>query len=193
MELILGSTSARRKEILSYFSHPFTIASPTFDESQVPFMGDPGAYVTTLAIEKAHSLKPLFPKATIITCDTIVYIDGKVLGKPKDKKHMEEMLSLLSGKWHSVFTAVAVTNFHAMISDYEETRVQTNSFSKEEIRKYINGHLLHDKAGAYAIQESGGLLVRQIQGCYYNVLGLPINTLRKLLQQVGIDLLDHLQ
>jgi septum formation protein len=193
MELILGSTSPRRKEILSFFSYPFKVATPPFDESQVPFTGDPSAYVTTLAIEKAHSLQPQFPKAAIVTCDTAVYVDGKVLGKPKDKKHMEKMLSLLSGKWHSVFTAIALSAPHVMISDYEETRVLTNDFSKEEIRKYINGHLLHDKAGAYAIQESGGLLVKKIEGCYYNVLGFPINTLRKLLKVAGIDLLDHLR
>jgi len=193
MELILGSTSPRRRQILSYFSIPFRCEKPEVDESATPFLGDPVAYVTTLALEKAHNLAPKFPTSIILTADTVVYAEGKILGKPAHKKEMTEMLNLLSGRRHSVFTALAVMSPGRVISEVEKTEVVCNKLSDAEIEKYIKGHILHDKAGAYAIQESGSLLVREIHGCYYNVMGLPINTLRQLLRQVGIDLMDWLQ
>jgi septum formation protein len=193
MELILGSSSPRRREILSYFSLPFRCETPDVDESATPFLGDPKAYVTTLALEKAHNLHAKFPGSACLTADTVVFVDGKILGKPKDKKEMVRMLQILSGSTHSVFTALAVINPHRVISRVEETRVICNILSNEEIEKYINGHILHDKAGGYAIQGSGSLLVREIHGCYYNVMGMPINTLRALLLEVGIDLMDWLR
>ncbi|MDB6081484.1 MAG: maf [Chlamydiia bacterium] len=193
MELILGSSSPRRKEILEFFSYPFRQASPPFDESLVPFTGNPAAYVTTLALEKAYSLKERYSQAVIVTADTIVFSEGEVLGKPKNEEDMRRMLMQLSGRWHSVFTGVAVVTPEIKLFDHAETRVLCNPLSSDEIQKYMKGHSLYDKAGAYAIQASGSLLVNRIEGCYYNVMGLPVNTVHKLLVQVGIELWDYLK
>jgi len=193
MKLILGSSSPRRREILEFFSVPFETANPPFDESTVPFTGDPKAYVLTVALEKAHSLKAHYPHDTIVTADTMIYFEGQVIGKPKDEDDMRAMLGKLSGRWHSVYTSVVVVSPHMTLSDVEETRVLCNTLSPEMIHNYMKKHSLHDKAGSYAIQKSGSLLVKEIQGCYYNVMGLPINTLTKLLQPCGIDLWSHLK
>jgi septum formation protein len=190
--LILGSSSPRRQEIMRYFSYPFTVASPPFDESQVPYTGDPNAYVTTLAFGKAKSLKDTYPNEVILTADTMVVIDGELLGKPKDDVEMRKMLAKLSGRWHTVYTGVAVASPKTIISHVEKTEVLCNTLSPEDIHRYMRGIMLHDKAGSYAIQGSGCLLVNKIDGCYYNVMGLPVNSVRKLLFTVGIDLWNYL-
>jgi septum formation protein len=192
MQLILGSTSPRRKEIMEFFSYPFVQESPNFDESTVPFLGDPKSYVSTLALEKAHALKLKHPDSIIVCADTEVYLDGKCLGKPKDAQDAFKMLSSLSDRWHSVFTGLAVITPTVTLCEAEETEVECNSLSPQDIHRYLTALHLHDKAGAYAIQESGSLIVKKIVGCYYNVMGLPINTLRKLLLQAGIDLFDYI-
>lgn len=193
MHLILGSSSPRRKEILSYFSYPFKQASPPFDEDSIPFVGDPVSYVTTLALEKGHSLKKAYPHDVILTADTVVFVEGDVLGKPKTEEEMVAMLTRLSSRWHSVYTAVAVISPKIVLSEYEETRVLFNTLTPDDIHRYMRSHSLFDKAGAYAIQSSGSLIVKRIEGCYYNVMGLPVNTLRKVLEQAGIDLWNHLK
>lgn len=193
MNLILGSTSPRRVTILNHFSYPFTQVAPLFDESRVPYSGDPAAYVTTVALEKAHSLTSLYPNACILTADTMVALQGAVLGKPKDREHAVQMLSSLSNNWHSVFTGVAIITPDKTIADVEETKVLFNDLSPYEIEKYLERIQFKDKAGSYAIEEAAGLIIKEIRGCFYNVLGLPINTLQKLLQQVGINLWDHIR
>jgi len=192
MDIILASTSPRRAEILNFFSLPFTQKSPEFDEESVPYLGEPENYVTTLAVEKAHKAKELYSNTIIIAADTLVAQDKKVIGKPRDEKDMEEILSSLSNQWHSVFTSVAVASPDTMVSTCEETKVLCNDLSKGEIEKYMNGLHLYDKAGAYAIQRSGALFVKEIKGCYYNVMGMPINSLQRLLKEVNIDLFNFL-
>lgn len=193
MELILGSSSDRRREILSYFTVRFRQVSPPFDESIVRYFGDPIAYVTTLALEKAHSLKSQFPSDIILTADTIVTIDSKILGKPKDRSHALEMLTALSGRWHTVYTGVAVIGPHITLSETESTHVHINELQPYELEHYLDGIVTHDKAGSYAVQHAGCLIVKEIKGCYYNAMGLPINTTNRLLQKAGINLWDHLR
>jgi septum formation protein len=190
--LILGSQSPRRKEILSYFSYPFKQASPDFCEESIPFENDPIAYVCTLSNGKSASLVQEFPNSVIITADTIVYKDNKVYGKPADEKDGQRILTALSGQWHSVYTAVTVRENEHFYCGFEETKVLFNSISQNEIESYYRQLHCIDKAGSYAVQMSGGLIVRKIEGCYTNVMGLPINTLRNLLQHVGIDLWNYL-
>jgi len=193
MRLILGSQSPRRKEILSYFDLPFEQASPPFDEEAVPFNGDHINYVCGLAEGKALSLAPSYPGAIIITADTIVWKDGKLYGKPKDNEDAFQILSELAGQWHSVFTAVSLYHNGSIFSRYEETKVLFNPLTPEEIRHYYTKLHLADKAGGYAIQMAGGLIVKKIEGCYYNVMGFPINSVRELLLQVKIDLWNYLK
>lgn len=191
--LILGSQSPRRKEILSFFDLPFEQASPVFDEEAHPFSGDPKAYVCELASGKSRSLLERFPESLILTADTTVYCEGKVYNKPKDEQEAFEMLSALMGKWHSVFSGVSLLQKDREELACEETRVLFNPLSADEIRRYHSKIHWADKAGGYAIQTAGGLIVNRIDGCYYNVLGLPINTVRQLLKKFKIELWDYLK
>ncbi len=191
--LILGSQSARRKEILNFFALPFQQATPDFDENSIPYQGNPSDYVCALSKGKALSLIAKFPKSIILTADTIVWCEGKVYGKPKNVEEAFQFLSELQGKWHSVFTGVTVCAQNREYHQFEETRVLFNSLTPDEIRHYHTKLHWSDKAGGYAIQMAGGLVVRKIEGCYYNVMGLPINTVRELLKHVGIELWEYLK
>ncbi len=186
--LILGSQSPRRKEILSFFSLPFQQASSSFDEDLVPFEGDPQAYAQAIAKGKSDDLLRRFPDALILTADTVVYREGKVYNKPKDEEEAFRYLKELVGTWHSVFTAVRLRLNEEEHAITEETRVQFNALSPALIRHYHSRIHWADKAGGYAIQMAGGLIVKKIDGCYYNVMGLPINAVRTLLGKFGIEL-----
>lgn len=191
--LILGSSSPRRKEILSYFTLPFEQVSPSFDEQSIPFRNNPVEYVTQLAKGKADSLERKHHEAIILTADTIVYYDGKIYGKPVDEENAFRALSILSGKWHSVFSGLCLIHHEKTFTLWEETKVLFNELTDYEIRHYHSKLHWADKAGGYAIQMAGGLIVKKINGCYYNVMGLPINSVRKLLLNVGIDLWNYLK
>ena len=194
MRLILGSTSPRRREIISYFSLDFEQISPNYDEEVVQFpKDDPTGYVLELAVGKAKSLCHQYPEALILSADTIVYKEGKVYGKPKTEADAFSAIQELQGGWHSVYSAVAVACNGKILSGYEETKVLMNTLDEAQIKRYLNALHWADKAGGYAIQLAGSLIVSKIEGCYYNVMGLPINTVNKLLNQVGFDLWDHLQ
>lgn len=192
MQLILGSQSPRRVEILKFFSLPFEQVSSHFDEDAVPYLGDPGKHASLLAEGKAKALAKLYPEAVILTADTVVSLEGKLFGKPENELKAFESLRELAGKWHSVYTAVVVFKEGKFLQGVEETKVLMNPLTDEQIRQYLKALHWADKAGGYAIQLAGSLLVRGIQGCYYNVMGLPINTLAELLKKIGIDLWDHL-
>lgn len=191
--IILGSQSPRRKEILGYFSLPFLQAAPTFDEETVQFQGDPITYVHDLSDGKAASLAPLYPKDIILTADTVVYCDGKVYNKPKDRREAFLFLSELAGRWHSVYTGVTLQQGPLSIHQAEETRVLFNEVNSDHIHCYLDRTPWADKAGGYAIQMASGLLVNKIDGCFYNVMGLPLNTVRQLFAKIGIDLWHYMQ
>lgn len=192
--LILGSQSPRRREILQYFDLPFVQATSHFDEDSIPFSDDnPSRYVCLLAESKARSLAQSHPQSAILTADTTVYFDHEIFNKPSSEQEAFEALSKLSGQWHSVFTGVCVCYQNQCFTDFEETRVLFNQLTPDEIRHYHDRIHWVDKAAGYAIQMAGGLIVNKIEGCYYNVLGLPINTVRKLLKNVEIELWDHVK
>lgn len=192
-KLILGSQSPRRKEILNYFSLPFEQVSSSFDEEAVPFSGDPIAYVTSLSAGKAEALSAIYPNDWLLTADTIVWKDGKLYGKPRNNDEAFQFLSELAGNWHSVFTGVTLRKGQQKWNQTEETKVLFNTLTPAEIRHYYTKLHLSDKAGGYAVQMAGGLAIKKIDGCYYNVMGLPINTVRSLLLNAGIDLWDYLK
>lgn len=193
MQFILGSQSPRRKEILSYFKLPFIQISPHFDEESIPFENNPQEYVEKLAQGKSDLLIPQFPDATILTADTIVYRKGKIFGKPLDEREAYDFLKELSGQWHSVFTGLNLYSKGKTYRAIEETRVLFNSLSEEHMQIYHHIHAFADKAGGYMIQGSGSIIVNRIEGCYYNVVGLPINALTQILSQAGIDLWKYLK
>lgn len=193
MRLILGSQSPRRKEILGYYSLPFEQISSDFDETSVHFAGNPETYVADIACGKASVLSAQFPDAAILTADTIVYRHGKVYGKPKDAADAIATLAELSGQWHSVYSCVALSAQGSLYHKMEETRVLFNELTSEQIQTYHQKLHLYDKAGSYQLQMAGGVIVNKIDGCYYNVVGLPINSIRTLLLNIGIDLWNYLQ
>ena len=193
MRLILGSQSPRRREILSFFSLPFEQVSPSFDEDAIPFEGDPIAHSKYLSEGKAVSLKPFFTDAVILTADTIVYKEGALYGKPSNETEAFHILSALNGSWHQVFTAVTATYQDRMVTDYDETKVLFHAISPEQIHLYYKAFHGFDKAGGYGIQDGGHVIVKRMEGCFYNVMGLPINALQKVLRGVGIDLWNYLK
>lgn len=193
MRIILGSQSPRRKEILNFFTLPFIQIPSAFDETQVPYNGDPALYCTELSQKKALELCGRFPEDIILTADTVVYFNGNIYNKPENKEEAIGMLNRFSGQRQSVFTAVTVANAGTLHSLYEETKILFQPLTEEQIELYCKSCSFLDKAGAYSIQHAGSMLISQIEGCYYNVLGLPIHSVKKLLQIAGIDLWKHLK
>lgn len=191
-QIILGSQSPRRREIFSHFKIPFKQISPPFCEESIPYAGNPGKYVCELSHGKAESIANSHPDSIILTADTIVWKDGIIYGKPKTHEDAHDTLLKLSGSWHTVFTGVSVILGTKAVHAFEETKVLFNPLTSLQIRQYHAAMEYADKAGSYAIQMPGGLIVNKIEGCYYNVMGFPINTVRKLLLEVGVDLWQHL-
>ncbi|MBA2727413.1 MAG: septum formation protein Maf [Parachlamydiaceae bacterium] len=193
MLLILGSQSPRRAEIMGYFSLPFEQMNSGFDEESVHFNGDSKAYVTELSESKAEVLAAKYPERPILTADTVVYRNGKIYNKPQDELEAIAMLNELAGGWHSVFTGVSLRLGNKHFSKVGETQVLFNFLTKDEIQKYNSSLHLYDKAGSYQLQGAGGIIVKEVKGCYYNVVGLPINVVRELLNEIGIDLWNYLK
>lgn len=192
MSILLGSQSPRRKEILEFFSLPFTQVHSDFDESQVPFQKDPVQFAQEVARQKALVLAKQYPQKIILTADTIVYKERELFLKPSTLAEAHTMLQKLSGASHQVFTGVCVAHGSSFFMDTEESRVFFHELTESQICTYHQAISPLDKAGAYAIQKGGSLIVKRIEGCYYNIMGLPIHTVRRLLLNVGIDLWDYL-
>lgn len=164
-----------------------------FDEESIPFAGNPGQHALILSQKKNEVLRKQYPNEVILTADSVVYCDGKLYNKPANEEEAFSFLSAFSGKWQSVFTGVTVARGPIVYSDIEETKILVNTLTPEQIKKFHSSIFTLDKAGGYTIEKSGILIVSRLEGCYDNVLGLPINTTRKLLLKVGIDLWDFLK
>lgn len=187
MKVILASASARRQELLLRLVDDFDIVVSDFDESTVPFEGDIDKYVKNVALGKAIDIRDKIKEdSIIISADTIVTQDNKILGKPKDEQDAFKMLKSLQGKSHFVYSGVVVINTKTNMTIQESlgTKVTFSNMSDEEILEYIATKEPLDKAGAYGIQGKGGIFVEQIEGCYYNVVGLPLNKLKSMLDKI---------
>lgn len=190
MNIVLASASIRRHELLRRLADKFEILVSDFDENAVKFDGDCGSYVMRIAEGKALDVcKHIQNESIIIGCDTIVSFGNKILGKPENEDEAFSMLKLLSGTSHQVFSGIAVINSLSgkIIRDYVCTNVKFSDLSDDAIRKYIEKGEYKDKAGAYGIQGYGGIFVEEIHGCYYNVVGLPLNRLSKMLREMGVS------
>ena len=175
-KIILASNSPRRKKLLKQLNLNFEILRIEIDES-VKDGEKPIRLVKRLANEKLEKAKEKVKEGIIITADTIVVLNGKVINKPVDGKDAERILKSLSGKTHAVFTGFAVYNLKIgkKILDYEKTFVTFRKMTLKEIKDYIATGSPMDKAGAYGIQDDfGAVFVKKINGCYYNVVGLPL-------------------
>jgi len=187
-ELILGSSSPRRREILSFFSISVRQISPDFDESLVLFEGDPAAFAQEVAKRKAMCLAERYPANPILTADTVVFQGGRLFLKPETMEEARMMLSELSGKEHQVYTGVSVAKNKELYTDVAVTSVQFHELTQDQIQTYHHHFGPLDKAGSYAIQKGGSLIVKRIDGCYYNIMGLPLQPVYRLLLKVRIDL-----
>lgn len=191
-KFILASTSPRRKQLLEKIGLQFDVIASGADETILKGI-EPEILVQELALLKATNVAKQCHKAFIIAADTIVCIDENVMGKPSDKANAYAMLRALSGRQHSVYTGICVFDLETgkTVCDYEKTQVVFRSLSDEEIHAYISTGEPFDKAGAYGIQELGMLLIEEIHGDYFNVVGLPICKLGLLLKnEFNIDLLQ---
>lgn len=194
MKIVLGSQSPRRSEILGYFNLPFRQISSGFDEDSVSIKNkSPQQYALELASKKGELLSLSLPNQSILTADTIVVCEGKIFNKPLNDVEGMEFLMSLSGKWHSVWTALALTQDRLQWTEIEETKVLFHSITQKQASEYQKHFVFTDKAGGYAIQKCGSILVEKIEGSYHNVMGLPINALRKILMNIQIDLWDYLK
>ncbi|MHC1683523.1 MAG: Maf-like protein [Clostridiaceae bacterium] len=188
MKIILASASERRKELLERITKEFEIIVSEFDESNVLYNNRIEEYVEELAYKKAESVSYNCDEdSLIIGCDTIVFHKDKILGKPKDKEEAFNMLISLSGDYHFVYTGVAIINNKSKeISKFNvSSKVLFSTLAEDEILSYIDSGEPMDKAGSYGIQGLGGVFVEEIQGCYYNIVGLPINKLHRVLKDIG--------
>ena len=192
MKIILASASPRRRELLERVGLTnFTVAAPNVDESVEPGLS-PADMVETLSLRKARAAaQNARPDELIIAADTVVALDGTVLGKPRDEDDAFAMLSALSGREHRVCTGVTVLRGDRAVTEHEVTAVTFRELSPDEIRGYIATGEPMDKAGAYGIQGVGALLVSGIRGDYSNVMGLPVFRLGQILREFGLDLLQR--
>lgn len=189
MEIILASKSPRRQELLKRIISDFKIIESDFDENTVEFNDDVEKYVKELAIGKALAVsKRVDAQFIIIGVDTVVYYNNRILGKPKNYDEAYSMLSKLSGNTHKVYSGVCIYDGKKdeINSFVCETKVKFSKLSKNQIDTYIKTDEPMDKAGAYGIQGLGGVFVEKIDGCYYNVMGLPLNKLNTFLDSYHV-------
>lgn len=183
MRIILASASPRRVELLSQFECPFEVIPSHIDEKHSD-TETPEQVVMGLSYFKAYDIAKKNPDALVIASDTIVF-NGQILGKPKSIDEAEQMLRDLSGKSHQVYSGLALMHLDKgkKIVSFEKTEVVFNLLEDAQIKRYVQKDYPLDKAGAYAIQGIGSLLVKEIQGDFFNIVGLPLSQLGKMLSQ----------
>ncbi len=183
-KLILASSSPRRKELLDAVGWPYEAIVAGIDESLRPNEA-PAVYVQRLARSKAEAVAERVQSGLILGADTTVVINDEILGQPLDDEDARRMLKLLNGKWHEVLTGVAVVRAGGETRvDYESTRVRFAEMAEREIDWYVSTGEARGKAGAYGIQGAAGLFIEEIQGDYFNIVGLPIRLVYELTAQV---------
>ena len=193
-KLILASGSPRRAEILSSVGWEFEKRVADIDETE--FLNEkPADYVQRLAREKAEAVAAHYENALVLGADTIVVIDGKIIGKPKDLADARRMLKLLSGRWHEVLTGVAILEVQSpkskvqslkTVVGIQRTRVKFAELSDAEIEFLVEKGEPLDKAGAYAVQAQAALFIEEIEGDYWNVVGLPINLVYQFSEELKV-------
>ncbi len=180
--IVLASGSPRRAEIMSLVGWEFTKAVPDVDESLIDGES-PEDYVRRLAKTKAEAVAISYPGRLVLGADTTVVIDGQIIGKPLDLHDARRMIVMLSGNWHEVLTGVAVVKSGAAKIGLQRTRVKFAGMSDAEIDFLVEKGDPLDKAGAYAVQAQAALFIEEIEGDYWNVVGLPISLVYRLAMQ----------
>lgn len=182
--LVLASASPRRAEILRAVGWPFEVVAANVDET-VRDGEEPSEYVERLACEKAEAVAEGRRAGLVLGADTTVVAGGRVLGKPADEADARRMLRLLSGRWHDVLTGVALVRAETreVLVSHELTRVRFAEMTDEEINWYTATGEQADKAGAYAVQGCASLFIEEIEGDYWNIVGLPVRLVYKLAEE----------
>ena len=185
-KLILASGSPRRAEILTSVGWEFTKDAADIDEAQVKGES-PEDYVQRLAKEKAEAIAKKYNEGTVLGADTTVLIDDRIIGKPSDSDDARRMIKMLSGNWHEVLTGVAIIEVQTLKSfvGIRRTRVKFARMSDEEIEFLVEKGQPLDKAGGYAVQAQAALFIEEIEGDYWNVVGLPISLVYKLVKNLS--------
>jgi len=184
VRVILASQSPRRRELLAQIGITHEVRPADVDETVWPGEA-PVPHSERLARDKAHTLALLHPEAVVIGSDTIVVIDGAILGKPASRDDAIAMLERLSGREHTVYTSVAVAHEGRTLSGVEAVQVQFRTLTRAQIAAYVDTGEPMDKAGAYGIQGYGATLVERISGDYFAVMGLPLGRLVGLIRELG--------
>ena len=183
---VLASSSPRRRRILEGLDLEFTVEHPDVPEDAVD--GEtPEEHVTRLALAKAKAVAAGHVSATVLGADTIVLLEGQILGKPADADDARAMLRSTRGRWHEVFTGVGLVRCSdgAAVTGCERTRVLMRDLTDEEVDEYVAGGEPLDKAGSYGIQECGAAVVDRVNGCFYNVVGLPVVRMCRMLEELA--------
>jgi septum formation protein len=188
-KIILASNSPRRRELLRQIGLSFTVSPADVDESILPGES-PEDYAVRVALDKARIAAVRAGEGIVIAADTIVVVGDSILGKPADAREAADMLALLAGKEHRVVTSLAVMDAGTArsVTRTSVTKVWFRDLTKREIEAYVATGEPMDKAGAYGIQERGALLVDRIEGCYSNVVGLPLSLLGEMLREFDVNL-----
>lgn len=190
MDIVLASASPRRRELLEMLGVKELRVIPAVGEEVITDGMLPSAAVCSLSLAKAEEVSKLCKKDdVVIGADTIVSLDGEILGKPTDENDAFRMLTALSGRTHNVFTGVTVIKGTTIITEYERTLVRFRELSEREIHAYIATGEPLDKAGSYGAQGVGALFTESIEGDFFAVMGLPLCRLSKMLERVGVRLL----
>jgi septum formation protein len=186
--LVLASGSPRRRELLALAGIPFVVDVPSVDEENYAGL-DPTAFARQLSLDKALTIAPRHPNRIVLGADTVVVKDGVIYGKPQDATDAERILWELTGHWHTVITAITLI-FPGLPpnTQHETTEVRMRKMDGDYIRRYVASGEPMDKAGAYAIQDKGSLIVESIKGDFYNVVGLPLVLLYCTLKLYDVDL-----
>ncbi len=189
-KIVLASSSPRRKELLSLTGLTFTIDPSSYEEVLVPGV-KPGLLARRLSSEKAKAVAKKYNNALIIAADTFIVFRHHLMGKPHSEKEAVRMLCLLNGGAHSVITGFTIldTATAKKLSRSVETKVWFRKLTKKEIISYVKTGEPLDKAGAYAIQGRGSLIVEKVEGDYFNVIGLPLCSLAEALKKFGVHVL----
>ncbi|MBC7238150.1 MAG: septum formation protein Maf [Chloroflexi bacterium] len=187
-QIVLASGSPRRRRLLAALGLSFTVASADIDEATMPGEA-PASLVTRLSAAKARAVLAAYPHALIIAADTCVVLDGEILGKPANPLEAFEMLARLRDRRHEVYTGLALLDAPSgrLHKDVVRTAVYMRAYSEQEIARYVRTGDPLDKAGAYAIQHAGFDPVARIEGCYTNVVGLPLCRLYVALRAWGVS------
>jgi len=187
MNIILASQSPRRRELLERMGiSDFEVIPARGEEAAGPSL-TPAELVEELSRRKCAEVAAAHPEDLVIAADTVVAVGGRILGKPRDREEAAEMLSLLSGREHTVYSGLTLSRAGRTVTEHEATPVRFRPLTKDDISRYIATGEPMDKAGAYGIQGYGCVLVEGISGDYYNVMGLPVCRLARLLARFGVD------